>query len=68
MDYRAYLRSVSGRLEADDYQVETGVDIPGYRLDLYAFKDTTEMSVAASTHKQIACFFVEAPKVTVGMP
>ncbi len=59
MEYKAYLRSVSGRLEADDYLVETGVDIPRYKLDLYAFKDTTELSVAASAHKQIACLLMQ---------
>jgi hypothetical protein len=60
LEYKAYLKSVSGRLEADDYQIETGIIIPRYRIDLYAFKDTTEMSVKTSTHKQIACLFTEA--------
>jgi hypothetical protein len=56
LEYKAYLKSASGRLEADDYLVETGVKIPGYEVDLYAFKDTTEMSISASSHKQVACF------------
>ena len=64
MEYKAYLRSVSGRLEADDYLVETGVAIPGYKVDLYAFKDTTEMSVAVSAHKQIACLLMQVAVAT----
>jgi hypothetical protein len=60
LEYKSYLKSVSGRLEADDYQIEAGVIIPRYKLDIYAFKDTTEMSVKTSTHKQIACLFTEA--------
>ena len=57
MEYKEYLKSVSGRLEADDYQIETDVILPRYKVDVYAFKDTTEMSVFTRTHKQIACFF-----------
>lgn len=56
LEYKAYLKSVSGRLEADDYQIERDVVLPRYKVDLYAFKDT-EMAVVRNARTQIACFF-----------
>ena len=59
MEYRSYLRSVSGRLAADDYLVEASVDIPGYKVDLYAFKELAELRAGVSADKQIACLLIQ---------
>jgi hypothetical protein len=64
MEYESYLESVSRKLEADGYRIETAVSIPAYQVDLYAFKDITETSVITSTHKLMIFLFIKAPQIT----
>jgi hypothetical protein len=64
MKYDSYLESVSRKLKADGYEIQTKVSIPAYQVDLYAFKDITEMSVITSTHKLITLLFIRCPDVT----
>ena len=54
MEYEIYLDSVLKKLQADRYSLERATMISSYQVDLYAFKDTTQMSVITSTHKQVS--------------
>jgi hypothetical protein len=62
VEYETYLESVSKKLEADDYKIEA-VTIPGYKIDLHAFRDITEMSMT-STHKIVTVIFTRVPQTT----
>jgi hypothetical protein len=61
LDYSEYLKSVSEKLRAAEFQLSKNVKIARFNVDLYAFKDWTGMSAVTSTHKHVTCIFLAIP-------
>jgi len=61
LDYSEYLKSVSERLRAAEFQLSRDIKIARFDVDLYAFKDWTGTSVVTSTHKHVTCMFLALP-------